>query len=172
MIKLANKEDIDIIMTIIDNCKIEMNQKHNLQWNFQDDYPSKAKMLNDIENQMLYKYTEGRIIKGFLTIQFDEDREYDSLIKNSPDKAYIIHRLAVAKEYRQQGVAVKLMRFAEKKALSDNIYIIKIDTEENNYEMNHLLKKMNYNFIGNFTYDDYPGCYNYYEKLLKRSENL
>ena len=48
----------------------------------------------------------------------------------------------------------------------NNIKILKSDTEISNAKMNDLFIKEGYKYIGRFSYNDYPGIYNYYEKEI------
>ena len=54
----------------------------------------------------------------------------------------------------------------KKKAKENNIKILKGDTEISNTKMNNLFIKEGYKYIGRFSYNDYPGIYNYYEKEI------
>ena len=92
---------------------------------------------------------------------------YDELLENSHKKSYILHRLAIKKEFRNQDIASKLLTFCEELALKNNIEVLKADTEEKNINMNNLFIKFHYKKMGEFEYDDYPGHYIYYEKEVR-----
>jgi len=166
MIHLASIANLDEIMEIIRVIKKEMKEEKNPQWNEEDNYPSREKFLSDIENKNLYIYEEGKILKGFIAITKDSN-EYVELLKTSEKPAYILHRLAIKKEYRKEGIASKLFEYAEKLAKENNIKILKADTEVNNIKMNKLFIKLGFIKKGEFEYDDYPGHYIYYEKEVK-----
>ena len=158
--------DLEEVINIMENIKNEMRKEHNPQWgSTEDDYPSEDDLRYDITQNNMYKYVEDGIIKGLVTLNHDT-KEYDELIENSSKKAYIIHRLAVPKEYRNIGVATKLMDFIENKAEKEHIEVLKSDTEISNDKMNRLFLKLGYVYKGQFVYDDYPGKYNYYEKSI------
>ena len=166
MIKKASIENLDEVDLIMKEIKEEMRKENNPQWGSTEaDYPSKTKLKEDIINNRMYMYVEDNIIKGVLSI-IEDDGEYDELLKNSPKKAYILHRLAVSKKYRNNSIAYKLMKFAEKKAKENIIKVLKSDTEISNDKMNNLFIKEGYKYIGRFSYNDYPGIYNYYEKEI------
>lgn len=163
MIRLATINDLDSIMAIIKNIQIEMTQENNPQWNIEDDYPNKDKFLSDLNKKELYVYDDG-IIKGFMAITSDDN--YHELVNTTPKKAYVLHRLAIKKENRHEGLATIFLKFAEKLAYQNNITLLKADTEEHNIKMNALFKKMGFIKKGEFEYDDYPGYYIYYEKEI------
>lgn len=164
MIVLANLEDLLEIKKFIDIIREELLEEENPQW--QEDYPNEEIILNDINNNYQYLYKDNNIIKGIISIT-DDFGEYKNLIKNTSLKpAYIVHRLAVKKEFRNENIASKLLEFAEKKARIDNIKVLKSDTEKCNHKMIKLFKKFGYKYVSNFCYDDYPGSYEYFEKLV------
>ena len=116
MILKANIENLDEVKLIIKEIKEEMRKDNNPQWGSTEaDYPSTPKLKEDIINNRMYMYVEDNIIKGVLSI-VEDNGEYDELLKNSPKKAYILHRLAVSKKYRNNSIASKLMKYAEKKS--------------------------------------------------------
>ncbi len=177
MIKIASIENLNEIMDIINLIKKEMREENNPQWGVfpQEyanldrefiDYPNKKFIESDINNKELYIYEEDSIIKGIISICKEED-EYQGIVDTSDKEALVIHRIAVPKKYRNQGIAQKLIYYAERKALEEGISILKIDTEQSNAKMNKLLIKLGFNYIDKFTYEDYPGVYFYYEKEIK-----
>lgn len=165
MLRLANINDLDKIMKIIKEIQQEMHEEKNPQWNEDNDYPSKDTFLTDIENNSLYIYEDSKELKGFITITKDNN-EYNGLLKTTNKKANILHRLAIRKENRKEGIASKLFKYAEELAKENDIKILKADTEVHNIKMNTLFIKLGYIKKGEFEYDDYPGHYIYYEKEL------
>lgn len=170
MIRLATKNDIDDIMMIIKETQKEMQKENNPQWSIENDYPSKNKFLMDIENNELYIYENYQNLKGFLAITKDNG-EYKELLPTTEEPAYILHRLAIKKENRKEGIASALFKYAEELAFKNNIKILKADTEAHNLKMNNLFLKLGYIKKGEFEYSDYPGHYIYYEKEIGRTSN-
>lgn len=163
MIEKAQKNDITEILAIISESKLEMDENNNPQWS-EENYPE-CKIPNDIEKGNLFIYKEKDKIKGVIVIEKDTG-EYDELINNSKKEAFILHRMAIKKTYRDQGIATHLFHFAEQKAKKEKVVVLKADTEKSNLKMNNFFKKLNYIEKGAFTYEDYPGTYIYYEKEI------
>ena len=164
MIIKASIENLEEVNKIMNDIKEEMRNENNPQWGSTEaDYPSKERLKEDIDNNRMYIYVEDNTIKGILSI-VEDDGEYEELIENSHEPAYILHRLAIPKQYRNNNIATKLMNFAEEKAKENNVKVLKSDTEVCNTKMNSLFIKKGYKYIGKFSWDDYPGVYNYYEK--------
>ena len=102
MIELATIEDLNQVEMIMKSIKEEMRQEGNPQWgSTDDDYPSVAKLLDDINNQKMIKFVENDTIKGIVSLARDTAREYDGLLDNSEEDSFIIHRLAIPQEYRK-----------------------------------------------------------------------
>lgn len=168
MIELAKFSDLPEIINIINEAIEEMREDKNPQWgSTEENYPNEDRFKKDIEENNLYILKENNTIKGFITIAKDF-HDYDALIANSQEKAYILHRMCIPKKYRKLGIASRLMQFAENLAKENHIFVLKADTEVSNTKMNNLFQKQGYEYKGTFTYDDYPGEYNYYEKYLGR----
>jgi len=165
MFRLANNTDLESIMKIVKDIQKEMKNENNPQWNEEDDYPNIDKFQSDITKNELYVYESNHIIKSFMTIS--EDNDYQEILETSNKKAYILHRLAVKRDCRKEGLATMFFHFAEELAKNNNIEVLKGDTEKHNIKMNNLFLKLGFKKKGEFEYDDYPGTYIYYEKDLK-----
>ena len=167
MIRLAKKEDLDIIMKEIQKVKEEMHESGNPQWgNTPEEYPSKEDFLEDIANNSLYVFEEDDKIKGLVCIKEDTEYEYDSYIQNSHERAFVLHRMAVFLDYRGEHISQKFFEYADDLAKENHISLLKADTEVQNQKMNAILKRLQYEFKGEFT-PNYPGKYNYYEKRIE-----
>ena len=167
MIELATHDDLLQVEAIMKTIKEEMRKEGNPQWGSTDeDYPSIHKLLDDIEKQKMIKYVEGNVIKGVVSLARDTAREYDGLLDNSPEDSFIIHRLAVPQEYRQQKIATKLIQYAEVHAKKHQVNVLKSSTEVSNDKMNKFLLRHGFEHKGIYQYDDYPGEYNYFEKNI------
>lgn len=169
MITLATKDDLFQVEMIMKSIKEEMRQEGNPQWgSTDDDYPSVAKLLDDIENEKMLKFVEDNTIKGVVSLARDTAREYDGLLDNSLEDSFIIHRLAVPQEYRKQKIATQLIQYAEVHAKNHQVNVLKSSTEVSNDKMNSFLLRHGFIYKGNYTYEDYPGEYCYYEKEIER----
>lgn len=80
----------------------------------------------------------------------------------------VIHRMAVNPKFREQGVATKLMKFAEQLALDNNVLYLKTDTYSINTKMNSLFKKFDFNFVGEMIFLGKEKPFYCYDKLLKK----
>ena len=165
MIDLATIEDLNQIKMLMHEIKEEMREDNNPQWgSTEEDYPSIDILIKDISLNKMVKYIDDGVIKGIVTISNDNPREFKGLIKTSNKKSFVLHRLAVPKEYRKQKVATKLFQYIIEKAIENKVRVIKASTEKSNDSMNGFLLRHGFIHKGNYQYEDYPGDYNYFEK--------
>lgn len=165
MIRKASLNDVDSIMDIIKSTVEEMKTYNNTQWD--ESYPQAKDFIKDIESEELYVEAEGKEIKGFICINYIEQKEYDDLNWVSNSKAMVIHRMAVNPKFRQQGIATKLIKLAEQLALDNNIVYLKTDTYSINTKMNSLFKKCGFNLVGEMSFLGKEKPFFCYDKLLK-----
>lgn len=159
----AKKEDIESILEVISHAKEYMKKNNSTQWN--ENYPNKETIINDIENSIGYVLIVENLIRGYMVVDFSDDEIYKNIKgkwKTFGNYASI-HRCAIHKELRGQGYGSELFKFAEKLALSKNIRSVRVDTAPENETMKHLFNKNGYEYCGTVFIDGEKIAY---EKLL------
>lgn len=159
----AKKEDIESILEVISHAKEYMKRNNSTQWN--ENYPNKETIINDIENNIGYVLIVKNLIRGYIVVDFFDDEVYKNIKgkwKTFGNYASI-HRCAIHKELRGQGYGSELFKFAEKLALSKNIRSVRVDTAPENETMKHLFNKNGYEYCGIVFIDGEKIAY---EKLL------
>ena len=159
----AKKEDIESILEVISHAKEYMKRNNSTQWN--ENYPNKETIINDIENNIGYVLIVENLIRGYMVVDFSDDEVYKNIKgkwKTFGNYASI-HRCAIHKELRGQGYGSELFKFAEKLALSKNIRSVRVDTAPENETMKHLFNKNGYEYCGIVFIDGEKIAY---EKLL------
>lgn len=159
----AKKEDIESILEVISHAKEYMKRNNSTQWN--ENYPNKETIINDIEKNIGYVLIVENLIRGYIVVDFSDDEIYKNIKgkwKTFGNYASI-HRCAIHKELRGQGYGSELFKFAEKLALSKNIRSVRVDTAPENETMKHLFNKNGYEYCGTVFIDGEKIAY---EKLL------
>lgn len=131
MIQKARLDDLNEIYALTKNCAAFMIKNHIFQWN--ENYPSKQILQNDIELEQIWKLEIEKIIIGIIVLTEIEDFEYKNvqwLTKNY--RNLYVHRLAVHPNFQRRGYAQKLMDFAENYAINHNFKSIRLDTFSKN----------------------------------------
>ena len=97
---------------------------------------------------------------------------YDAITdgKWTADMPYcVLHRCAIAAEYRGSGMAEYMMRCVEQRAREYGVRCIRTDTHRKNKSMLNLLRECGYRYRGNVRYDEEPSdpARQAFEKVLK-----
>lgn len=148
MIRLAKLQDLNQIMDIVNDAVLLLKENKVNQW--QNGYPNKDIITNDIKLNNLYVYEVDKVL-GFAYISSDKEPSYEKIDEGSwlNDGDYIVvHRIAVKKEYLNKGIASSLMNEAIKIARSKGIKSIRVDTHRDNITMNNFLLKNGFTNCG------------------------
>lgn len=148
MIRLAKKQEIPELLRLTAACGKEMISRGIYQWN--EHYPSAEAFEKDVKRGELYLLFVNNDLAGSITISTLKDEEYKAIDWLTPDrKHYYIHRLAVHPQNQGQGLARKLMDFAEEMAKINNITSIRLDTFSQNPRNQRFYEVRGYQRLGN-----------------------
>ncbi|MFL0195869.1 GNAT family N-acetyltransferase [Clostridium sp. WILCCON 0269] len=168
MVRKAVMEDLRDIMEIIKQTIVEMATYNNTQWD--ENYPQEKDFMNDIQRGDLFVVEQERKLAGFICINKVEPVEYNGLNWSLSKHCIVVHRMAVNSIYRRSGIGTKLMKFADKLALENNIGYLKTDTYSINKKMNALFKKCGYEFVGEMSFLEKEKSFYCYEKILNKEK--
>ena len=144
MIRLATKDDIPDVMSIIDEARETMVANGNLtQW--QQGYPSISTIEADITTSTGYVIEEEGKTVAYFAFKPSPDPTYLTIYEGAwtdEDSPYhVIHRIAGRRN--THGVFRKVLEYGF--TLTDNI---RIDTHRDNTIMQHLLEKNGFAYCG------------------------
>ncbi|WP_368488838.1 GNAT family N-acetyltransferase [Clostridium sp. BJN0013] len=168
MVRKAVMEDLRDIMEIIKQAIVEMATYNNTQWD--ESYPHEKDFMNDIQRGDLFVTEQEGKLAGFICINKVEPAEYNGLNWSLNKHCIVVHRMAVNSIYRRSGIGTKLMKFADKLALENNIGYLKTDTYSINMKMNALFKKCGYEFVGEMSFLEREKPFYCYEKILNKEK--
>ena len=96
-IRLANIEDIDDIMLVINDARSYLKHQGLLQWNLKDGYPTIETIRKDIIDKNSYVLTNDNTIIGTMTIIIGDDENYNNINGKWLSNAEYaqIHRVAI-----------------------------------------------------------------------------
>ena len=151
----AKPEDMADIMRIVGHAR-ESLKKHNVdQW--QGVYPEACDFEPDIAREECFLLRHGDETAGFFVLSTRPEPSYDAITdgKWSADAPYcVLHRCAVAREYRGSGMSRFLIRCVEQEADRLSIRYIRTDTHRKNKPMQTLLRENGYRYRGNVLVDE------------------
>ena len=150
-LQLSTTSDIQSILKIINDAKVYLKSQKIDQW--QNGYPNQTQIERDIANNesyVLINDTNQVIATSMFSIRPEPtykiiDGEWK--IKES-EKYGVIHRLAIDKNHRKKGIASHLLNEFHLLLDKQQIRSLKIDTHEDNHEMQCLVKKLGYVYCG------------------------
>lgn len=154
MIRLAEVTDIDAIMYIIGQAQQALATLGIDQW--QDGYPSREVILEDIAHRVGHVAIEGDIVVGYAAIVLTGEQAYNQIEANrwnTPNDYVVVHRLCVMGRARRSGVAIRLMKYAATLARDCSFSAFRIDTHRGNIRMLAMLNKLGFTPIGIIRYD-------------------
>ena len=112
-IEKASEMDIEQLLSITKSCAKHMIENGIFQWN--EYYPSKVVLLNDIGLNQLWKLVKGNSIIGLVVLTEVEDKEYKNVkwLTDNGNSLYV-HRLAVHPDFQGMGCAMASWRKCKK----------------------------------------------------------
>lgn len=168
MIRIARKEDIDQIMTIVQETIEDLNQEGNYQWD--ETYPKEEHFLEDIHNNHLYIVESEDRVVGFICINQEEDETYQKVEWRLDEPALVIHRFAIKRDKLRQGLGTKLVEFAIRFAENKGIHYVKVDTNSKNIRMNALFQKLGFVHVGQIHLRNVEDPFNCYDYIIESKE--
>ena len=154
MIRRATTDDIAEIMSIVADAQLSLRELGIDQW--QDGYPSKSVIAEDIASKVGYVYCIDNKVVGYAAIVFDGEETYAQIADsewNTTNNYVVVHRLCVRRGYTKTGVAMALMDYASQMAIEKGYTGFRIDTHRGNIRMLAMLEKIGFKYVGVIYYD-------------------
>lgn len=150
-IRKTKSGDVDELLTLLEEARGTIAKLGIDQW--QNGYPSREVVLEDVSLERSYVATEdGRICGTFVLIDDGEltyEKIYDGAWKTGDGQNYIaIHRVAVSVAMRGKGVSTAIIDYASDYAKKQGRASLRIDTHKGNVVMRRMLEKHGFEFCG------------------------
>lgn len=167
MIRKATISHLDRIKSLTESCAKAMQENGIFQWN--EYYPSREKLRQDIEREELFVLEEEEKIYGIVVLTPEMDEEYLPIewLTSGGNNLYV-HRLATRPSVWGRGYGQKLMDFAENLAVEQNYQSVRLDTFSQNQRNQKFYERRGYKRLGNIYFpkqSEHP--FYCYEKVLK-----
>jgi len=167
MISVGQVDEVDIILQLTRWCGQHMRENGIDQWD--ENYPDRSVLLQDIQSQTLFAYREAGEVLGVVVLNESQDAEYSAIRWSTSeyDKNIVVHRLAVRPDRQGEGIARRLMDFAERWAREHHYNAIRLDTFSQNLRNQRFYQQRGYTNLGS-VFLPYKKEYPYfcYELLL------
>ena len=163
--------DVPRIMEIVSDARRSLKKHRVDQW--QGTYPDEEAFLTDIERGECYVLLHGEEICAFFTLSLRPESAYDAITDgkwSSCEEHCVLHRAAVAAEWRGTEIAPFLIKCVEKQCRLNGRRYIRVDTHKKNKPMQALLRSSGFGYRGNIQITCEPGhdtARQAYDKILK-----
>ena len=169
--RLAAADDLPAILAIAQQARNYLRRHRVDQW--QGDYPNADTFRADIAAGTCHVLTYQGAVAAMFTLSRTPEPAYDALTdgrwRSDRDHAAVLHRNAVAADWRGTGMADHLMQAAEQLAREGGAHAVRVDTHRHNGAQKKLLERHGYRFCGNILCNE-PGHdprRQAFEKLLR-----
>ncbi|MGM0169290.1 hypothetical protein IGI39_003606 [Enterococcus sp. AZ135] len=126
--RTADLSDYSNILALINDGKEQMKSAGITQWD--DSYPSKEVIRQDIEKKHLWLYG---------------DHYEASVTVSKHDRTAFIHRLVVSSKYQRSGIARFILSdIIQQEKIIHDVTQLKISTNHSNIPIQHLLASLNF----------------------------
>jgi ribosomal protein S18 acetylase RimI-like enzyme len=145
MIRQATQLDLDQIWQLRLETSQLLKERKIDQWQY--DQPDIQTFKKDIDLGYFYVYLFQEKVVGMISIQSEIESTYHKIYQGAwgINEPYMtIHRLAISKEMLGQGIAKKMILFAENHAISNHVYYMRIDTHQDNRYAISLFESLGY----------------------------
>ena len=129
-------------------------------------------IIGDLAHGRGYFIGEGSSAAAYLCIDFAGEASYETLQGSwKSDLPYaVVHRMAISGAYRGHGIASIAFQLIEELCIQKGIYSVRVDTDEKNAIMRHVLEKNGFDYCGTIWFDN--SVKYAYEKMLKRDAGV
>lgn len=162
--RLADETDLGRIWEIIQQAKAQMYREEKQQWD--ESYPAMEHISSDVDNGYAYVLCNEEDVIAYGAVVFDGEPMYQSIDGQwlSDNPYVVVHRLAIADQMKQHGIATLFMQEVEKRSAEKGVHSFKVDTNFDNFGMQKVLAKCGFIYCGEITYQ--RGKRMAYEKLI------
>lgn len=153
-LRLARPEELDTALDIIDGAKRHLREQGIDQW--QQGYPDRACLREDLAAGRGYFAVEGDNLLGYLCVDYGGEPAYGTLQGKwaTPEKYVVVHRMAFTAAARGKGASGAVFRLVEEMSREKGIHAFRVDTDQDNHKMRHILEKNGFTFRGVIRFDN------------------
>jgi GNAT superfamily N-acetyltransferase len=149
----AKVTDIERIWEIILQAKAQMHQMNSRQW--QNGYPAIENINSDIEFENGYVLCDEKGVIAYAAVIFNGEPAYEAIQGKwfTVPPYVVVHRLAVADEMKNRGIATLFMQKIEEFSRQKGMNSFRVDTNFDNLFMQKILFVLDFTYCGEVYYD-------------------
>ena len=143
-------EDIPSVLEIICQAQEYLKNQSINQW--QNGYPNKESMIEDIQNGYSYVMEADGVVIGTMAIVLDGEPTYEHIYEGgwkTDSTSYItLHRVAIHNDWKGNGIARSMIGNVVTMYRNCDVKSIRIDTHRENISMQSMIKKYGFEYCG------------------------
>ena len=155
-LRLAQRQEAEMCYQCIEDARAYHRSLGFVQWH--PDYPTQQTILDDIARSIGYAFTDDAGIIGYCCIVIGDEPAYqiiDGAWKT--DKPYaVIHRMAFNRRIRGSGLSHEAFQLLKDFCRLNCIDAIRLDTQEENKVIQHILSREGFEYCGLIQFDGGP----------------
>ena len=147
-LRLANLKEAELCYQCIEDARAYHKSLGFEQWH--PDYPTQQTIMEDISKNIGYVFEKDNEVIGYCCMIFGDEPAYkriDGAWKTEKPYA-VVHRMAFSSKARGSGLSRKAFRLIKDFCMSNHIDAIRVDTQEENKVMQHILSREGFAYCG------------------------
>ena len=155
-LRKATMEELNDAFQCIIDAREYQNSLGFVQWT--DEYPTHETIKDDIASGTGFAFSEDDRLIGYCCVLIGDEPAYHEIDGAwRTDHPYaVVHRMAFLKESRGKGYAGKAFSLVKEYCLKNGIEAIRVDTQEENKVMQHVLEKEGFTYCGTIMFAGGP----------------
>ena len=155
-LRKARKEEADQAYRCIEDARAYHRSMGFEQWH--PDYPTKQTILDDIDQGIGYVFEKDDRVAGYCCIIIGDEPAYHEIEGAwKTDRPYaVVHRMAFNRDARGGGLSKEAMELIKAFCFENGIHAIRVDTQEENKVMQHILDREGFVYCGLIQFDGGP----------------
>lgn len=165
-IRTGHPEELDEIMEMLRRCIQVMQEGGSDQWN--ENYPNREVLADDLQRGVLFAAEAQGKIAAIVVLDEEQDDLYETIEwKDTQGPHLIMHRLAVDPRMQGQGIARRMVEFAEAYAREQGYRSLRLDTYARNTAALKLYRGLSYEQRGEVRFPGRIDVFPVFEKVLE-----
>ena len=155
-LRLAQQNEAGICYQCIEDARAYHKSLGFQQWH--PDYPTQKPILDDISQGIGYAFVDESRVIGYACIIFGDEPAYKKIDGAwKTDRPYaVVHRMAFSEMARGSGLSKEAIRLIKEFCRSNHVDAIRVDTQDENKVMQHILVREGFAYCGLVQFDGGP----------------
>ena len=155
-LRTAYQNEAEICYQCIEDARAYHRSLGFEQWH--PDYPTQQTVLDDIAQNIGYAFTDENGVIGYCCIIFGEEPAYKEISGAwKTDRPYaVVHRMAFSSKARGGGLSGEAIGLIKEFCRSEQFDAIRVDTQDENKVMQHILEREGFAYCGLIHFDGGP----------------